>query len=216
MPVGTAASVKGLAPWELGRLAPEMVLANTYHLLLRPGVEVIERLGGLHRFMGWHGPILTDSGGFQVFSLAGRRKLDEDGVTFRSHLDGSAAAPDARELRRDPAPARRRRRDGARRLPGAARPPATSSQRAVGHDEPLGGALPAPRCRRAGRRCCSASSRAGSTSSCAGAAPRSSRRSASTGYALGGFSVGEPPPRDVGGGGRAARRMLPERPARAT
>lgn len=89
MPVGTAGSVKGLAPWELEGLAPEMVLANTYHLLLRPGVEVIEGLGGLHRFMGFSGPILTDSGGFQVFSLASRRRLDEDGVTFRSHIDGS-------------------------------------------------------------------------------------------------------------------------------
>jgi queuine tRNA-ribosyltransferase len=88
-PVGTAASVKSLAPWELERLAPEHVLANTYHLLLRPGVEVVESLGGLHRFMGWPGPILTDSGGFQVFSLAGRRKVDEDGISFRSHLDGA-------------------------------------------------------------------------------------------------------------------------------
>ena len=88
-PVGTAGSVKSLAPWELERLAPEHVLANTYHLLLRPGVEVVERLGGLHRFIGWPGPILTDSGGFQVFSLAERRTHDEDGVSFRSHLDGS-------------------------------------------------------------------------------------------------------------------------------
>jgi queuine tRNA-ribosyltransferase len=89
MPVGTAGSVKGLAPWELERLAPEMVLANTYHLLLRPGVETVQALGGLHRFMGWSGPILTDSGGYQAFSLAHRRKLDEDGITFRSHLDGA-------------------------------------------------------------------------------------------------------------------------------
>jgi queuine tRNA-ribosyltransferase len=89
MPVGTAASVKGLAPWELERLAPEMVLANTYHLLLRPGVDAIEALGGLHRFMAWPGPILTDSGGFQVFSLAGRRHIDDDGVAFRSHINGA-------------------------------------------------------------------------------------------------------------------------------
>jgi queuine tRNA-ribosyltransferase len=88
MPVGTAGSVKGLAPWELERLAPEVVLANTYHLLLRPGVELIERLGGLHRFMAWEGPILTDSGGFQIFSLAGRRRYDDSGVVFRSHIDG--------------------------------------------------------------------------------------------------------------------------------
>jgi queuine tRNA-ribosyltransferase len=89
MPVGTAGSVKGLAPWELERLAPDIVLANTYHLLLRPGIEVIAELGGLHRFMGWPGPILTDSGGFQVYSLAGRRRYDRGGVTFRSHIDGS-------------------------------------------------------------------------------------------------------------------------------
>ena len=88
-PVGTAASVKSLAPWELERLAPEHILANTYHLLLRPGVEVVERLGGLHRFMGWPGPILTDSGGFQVHSLAGRRSYDDGGVSFRSHIDGT-------------------------------------------------------------------------------------------------------------------------------
>jgi queuine tRNA-ribosyltransferase len=89
MPVGTAGTVKGVAAWELERLAPEMVLANTYHLLLRPGVERIAGLGGLHRLMGWGGPILTDSGGFQVFSLANRRRLDADGVTFRSHIDGT-------------------------------------------------------------------------------------------------------------------------------
>jgi queuine tRNA-ribosyltransferase len=89
MPVGTAGSVKGLAPWELERLGPEVVLANTYHLLLRPGVGIVERLGGLHRFMAWNGPILTDSGGFQIFSLAGRRRYGEDGVVFRSHIDGA-------------------------------------------------------------------------------------------------------------------------------
>ncbi len=89
MPVGTAGSVKGLAPWELARLGPEMVLANTYHLLLRPGIEAIESVGGLHAFMAWPGPILTDSGGFQVYSLAARRRWDHDGVTFRSHLDGA-------------------------------------------------------------------------------------------------------------------------------
>lgn len=89
MPVGTAGTVKGVAAWELERLAPEMVLANTYHLLVRPGVERISRLGGLHRLLGWDGPVLTDSGGYQVFSLAARRRLDDDGVTFRSHVDGS-------------------------------------------------------------------------------------------------------------------------------
>jgi queuine tRNA-ribosyltransferase len=89
MPVGTAASVKGLTPAELANAATQMVLANTYHLWLRPGRDVIERAGGLHRFMAWDRPILTDSGGFQVFSLESRRKVDDEGVTFASHLDGS-------------------------------------------------------------------------------------------------------------------------------
>lgn len=89
MPVGTAASVKGLTPAELREARTQIVLANTYHLWLRPGRDAIVAAGGLHRFMAWGGPILTDSGGFQVFSLEGRRKLDDDGVTFRSHLDGS-------------------------------------------------------------------------------------------------------------------------------
>jgi queuine tRNA-ribosyltransferase len=89
MPVGTAATVKALTPDDLREAHAQIVLANTYHLWLRPGVATIERAGGLHRFMAWDRPILTDSGGFQVFSLEGRRTLDEAGVTFRSHLDGS-------------------------------------------------------------------------------------------------------------------------------
>jgi queuine tRNA-ribosyltransferase len=88
-PVGTLATVKSLAPRDLVELGAPMILSNTYHLYLRPGSELIQRLGGLHAFMGWHGPILTDSGGFQVFSLEGLRNLDDDGVTFRSHIDGS-------------------------------------------------------------------------------------------------------------------------------
>lgn len=90
MPVGTQATVKGLTPRELLEIGAQCVLANTYHLWLRPGTELIERLGGLHRFMGWNGPILTDSGGFQVLSLAALRQIDEQGVTFASHLDGAA------------------------------------------------------------------------------------------------------------------------------
>ena len=88
-PVGTAANVKTLEPRDLTELGVSILLANTYHLYLRPGHDRIERLGGLHSFMGWDGPILTDSGGYQVFSLAHRRQLDADGVTFRSHIDGS-------------------------------------------------------------------------------------------------------------------------------
>src|SRR5437868_11007952 len=88
MPVGTQATVKGLTPDLLRETGSRMVLANTYHLALRPGEEVVRALGGLHRFMGWDGPILTDSGGFQVFSLAARSRITEAGVTFRSHIDG--------------------------------------------------------------------------------------------------------------------------------
>jgi queuine tRNA-ribosyltransferase len=89
MPVGTAGTVKGLTPGELVEAQSQIVLANTYHLWLRPGLETIEGAGGLHAFMAWERPILTDSGGFQVFSLESRREVDDDGVTFRSHLDGS-------------------------------------------------------------------------------------------------------------------------------
>ncbi|AGA29764.1 tRNA guanosine(34) transglycosylase Tgt [Singulisphaera acidiphila] len=88
MPVGTQATVKGLTPDQLRATGTSMLLANTYHLALRPGEEVVAQLGGLHRFMGWDGPILTDSGGFQVFSLAARSKITEAGVAFRSHIDG--------------------------------------------------------------------------------------------------------------------------------
>jgi queuine tRNA-ribosyltransferase len=88
-PVGTQANVKTLEPRDLHELEVNLILANTYHLYLRPGHELIQRMGGLHQFMGWQGPILTDSGGYQVFSLAHQRKLDDDGVTFRSHIDGS-------------------------------------------------------------------------------------------------------------------------------
>jgi queuine tRNA-ribosyltransferase len=89
MPVGTQATVKSLTPGDLRAAGAQVILANTYHLSLRPGHERIARLGGLHRFMGWDGPIVTDSGGFQVFSLAHLGRVDDDGVTFASHLDGS-------------------------------------------------------------------------------------------------------------------------------
>jgi len=89
MPVGTQASVKAVSPEDLTGAGVRIILANTYHLYLRPGHQVIGRLGGLHRFMNWAGPILTDSGGFQVYSLTPLRTLTEQGVTFRSHIDGS-------------------------------------------------------------------------------------------------------------------------------
>ncbi|MGB0741680.1 MAG: tRNA guanosine(34) transglycosylase Tgt [Planctomycetaceae bacterium] len=89
MPVGTLATVKGLLPEQLRAAGAQMLLANTYHLALRPGEKIVEEHGGLHRFMNWDGPILTDSGGFQVFSLAARRSVDDQQIVFRSHIDGT-------------------------------------------------------------------------------------------------------------------------------
>ena len=88
MPVGTQATVKTLGAEDLERLGASIILGNTYHLMLRPGMDIMERLGGLHAFQGWRGPILTDSGGFQVFSLSSLRKITEEGVSFQSHIDG--------------------------------------------------------------------------------------------------------------------------------
>ena len=89
MPVGTQATVKAVTPKILEELEAEIILSNTYHLYLRPSHELINEAGGLHKFMNWNKPILTDSGGFQVFSLADLRKISEEGVEFQSHLDGS-------------------------------------------------------------------------------------------------------------------------------
>ena len=89
MPVGTAATVKALYPEQVRQAGADIILGNTYHLMLRPGADLIEEMGGLHRFMNWPRPILTDSGGFQVWSLAQRRKISEKGVTFASPVDGS-------------------------------------------------------------------------------------------------------------------------------
>jgi len=89
MPVGTLASVKSLTTEQLTALGPQIILNNTYHLMLRPGVDMLEQLGGVHKFMGWKGAVLSDSGGFQVFSLSAIRKIREEGVEFRSHIDGS-------------------------------------------------------------------------------------------------------------------------------
>jgi queuine tRNA-ribosyltransferase len=95
MPVGTQGSVKGVTPDHVAATGSQIVLANTYHLMLRPGSKTVADLGGLHRFMAWPGPILTDSGGFQVFSMADLNRIDDDGVTFKSHIDGSTIFLDA-------------------------------------------------------------------------------------------------------------------------
>ena len=89
MPVGTAGTVKAMMPESVAQTGAQIVLGNTYHLMLRPGADRVEALGGLHQFMNWPGPILTDSGGFQVMSLAALRKVTEEGVRFRSHIDGT-------------------------------------------------------------------------------------------------------------------------------
>jgi queuine tRNA-ribosyltransferase len=91
MPVGTQGSVKGVSPRELRELAAQIVLGNTYHLFVRPGLDAIRHLGGLHKFMNWDGPVLTDSGGYQIFSLAKLRKITEEGVEFQNHIDGARA-----------------------------------------------------------------------------------------------------------------------------
>jgi len=89
MPVGTQGTVKSLTPERVAGLGAQMILGNTYHLYLRPGHELVKKMGGLHRFMNWNGPILTDSGGFQIYSLGSLRKITEEGASFQSHIDGS-------------------------------------------------------------------------------------------------------------------------------
>ena len=101
MPVGTNATVKTLTNEDLLELDSQIVLSNTYHLFLRPGMEVISQAGGLHKFMSWERPILTDSGGYQVFSLSRLRKLNDDGVSFQSHIDGSTQFFSPEEGHRD-------------------------------------------------------------------------------------------------------------------
>src|SRR5438093_4629899 len=91
IPVGTQGSVKAISPRELRELDAQIILGNTYHLFVRPGIDVIRHFGGLHRFMNWNGPILTDSGGYQIFSLAKLRKITEEGVHFQNHVDGMSA-----------------------------------------------------------------------------------------------------------------------------
>ena len=120
MPVGTVATVKALYPEQVKQAGADILLGNTYHLMLRPGAERVARLGGLHKFMRWDGPILTDSGGFQVMSLSKIRKITEEGVAFQSHIDGSRHMLSPERVHRDPVPARLRHSDAARRVHRAA------------------------------------------------------------------------------------------------
>jgi len=128
MPVGTQGSVKAVSPRELRELKAQIILGNTYHLFVRPGINVIKHFGGLHRFMNWDGPILTDSGGYQVFSLAKLRKITEEGVHFQNHVDGNSGS------------AWQRHRDGAGRMrPLSMR--ARVCREKLGDDNALGRAL---------------------------------------------------------------------------
>ena len=141
MPVGTAGTVKALTVDQVAVAGADVILGNTYHLMLRPGPERLQRLGGLHRFMRWDGPILTDSGGFQVMSLSNIAKMSEEAVTFASHIDGSRHALSPRALHRDPGrPHRGRHRHAARRVRGLA---GGRGARPRGHGalRPLGRAL---------------------------------------------------------------------------
>ena len=199
MPVGTNATVKALHPDDLARSARSIILANTYHLYLRPGHERIERLGGLHRFMAWDRPILTDSGGFQVVSLGDLRVVDDDGVTFRSHLDGSihrftpehaievqeALGVGRRGRLRPAGPARlvdagrRRRRDRADASLGRAlarRPPADPTRRCSGSSRAASSRTCGPTARGSSPRCRSTAS--------ASAASPATRRPTSANAAL--------------------------------
>ena len=141
MPVGTQGAVKGVLPRDLVDLGAEVMLSNTYHLYLRPGDELVARHGGLHRFIGWDRPILTDSGGYQAFSLGERRTIDEQGIRFRSHLDGIGAPPDARKGHRHPGEPGVRHRHGARRVPRLPGDPGRGGG-LDGADAALGGPLP--------------------------------------------------------------------------
>ena len=114
MPVGTQGSVKGVSPRELRELNAQIILGNTYHLFVRPGLDVIKHFGGLHNFMSWDGPILTDSGGYQIFSLAKLRKITEEGVEFQNHIDGAPSVHFAGDRDGNSSRARQRHRDGAR------------------------------------------------------------------------------------------------------
>ena len=207
MPVGTQGTVKAVTHARLEALGATIILGNTYHLHLRPGDELIARRGGLHRFIGWPRPILTDSGGYQVFSLADRRKITEDGVAFTLAPRRQRAPAHARVGGRHSSAPRLRHRDGARRVPAvsgrlmtsrrsarcdrtlrwAAARPASASRRFAARGGATGRSSRPTRVRRS-----SASFRAASFRICASEAPTATLAVGFDGYAIGGLSVGEP------------------------
>ena len=144
MPVGTQGTVKCMSPDELRELGAQIILGNTYHLIIRPGLEMIAKAGGLHKFMNWDGPILTDSGGFQVFSLAKLRKIPTNGVEFQSHVDGATLFLGPREAMAAQAHSGQRYCDGVRRMSAVAVRPRIRLQKR-GADTTVGGSLPGTR-----------------------------------------------------------------------
>ena len=193
MPVGTAATVKAMYPDQVKALGADVVLGNTYHLMLRPGAERVAALGGLHKFMNWPYPILTDSGGFQVMSLPALRKIDENGRHLPVAISTArriVLTPGA--LDRDPGPARLRHPDAARRMRPAALRGRRRPTKAMQLSAALGRALP-HRLRRAARPG-AVRHRPGRrpSSACASRAPRELAALGLKGYAIGGLAVGEP------------------------
>ena len=193
MPVGTAATVKAMRPEEVRASGADIILGNTYHLMLRPGAERVAKLGGLHRFMGWERPILTDSGGYQVMSLSELTKVTEEGVSFASHLDGSRAHADAGAVDRGTAAARQRHRDAVRPA-GADDFADRGAARGDGTLDPLGEAQ--PRGIRSRRRACRAlrdlrNPAGGARRDAAAGVGRGLIEIGFDGYAVGGLAVGE-------------------------
>ena len=190
MPIGTAGTVKAMLPESVRETGADIILGNTYHLMLRPGAERVAKLGGLHKMMNWPRPILTDSGGFQVMSLAQLRKLDEQGVSFQSHLDGDDVRADAGTLDGDSGAARLGHPHGARRMHAVSRrakrrPKARWNCRCAGRSG---------RRRRFARRRgarCSASCRAACIRDLRERSAAALKEIGFPGYAVGGLAVGE-------------------------
>jgi len=193
MPVGTQGAVKSLTPRDLSEVGADIVLANTYHLYLRPGAPLIRELGGLHRFMGWDGPILTDSGGYQVWSLAALRTIGEEGVRFRSHLDGGSEHLLTPELAIEVQHALGA--DVLHPLDECLPHPATRAETEASLSRTLGWARRARAAHAAGARsgqACFGIVQGGMYADLRRAAVEGTCALAFAGYALGGFAVGEP------------------------
>ncbi len=191
MPVGTAGTVKAMYPDQVRDLGADIILGNTYHLMLRPGAERVARLGGLHDFVRWPHPILTDSGGFQVMSLSDLRKINEEGVTFQSHIDGSQHFMTPGTVDRDPGAAGS---DIQMQLDECIALPADREGDRAGDGAfaALGRALQGRLRRPARQGRCSASSRAATIRACGVESAEGLAAMDLKGYAIGGLAVGEP------------------------